>query len=393
MAAPVHVRMVQSKSDLKTFMHFPWRLYRGNPYWVPPLLSMLRHKLDKQHSATWEHLQGDYFIAWRGDQPVGTIAAVINHRHNEFHGENIGFFGLFETIDDQAVATALLETAADYVQGLDATAIRGPANLSTNDECGLLISTFDDPPVVLSPYNPPYYQRLIESVPGFHKVMDTYAYYITLRGADESERLQRLFRVIEKNNARRGIVVRTVNTRDVRGDLTLLREIYNSAWDKNWGFVPFSDRELDELIRDLGQYLDPRMTFFAEVKGAPAGFLLGLPDLNQALHRAYPRPGKPELITLLQVLWHWKIRSKITRLRIPLMGVKPAYRGLGVEAAMFHAMYVQGHAAYTPERGIQYADGGWVLETNTPMHQLVLDHNGYVYKTFRFYECALPRSK
>lgn len=381
----VIVRRVESKREHKLFLEFPWTLYKGNPYWVPQLLSMERHRLDRTHNATWQHMTGEYFIAWRGDQPVGTIAALINHRHNEYWNENIGFFGRFETVDDPAVADALFAAAEQYVQAQGADALRGPVTFSINDHCGLLIDAFDDPPVVLSPYNPPYYQPLIENRPGYHKVMDTYAYYITLQGAAESERLQKLFRVIDKNNARRGIVVRTVNTRDLKGDLSLLREIFNAAWEKNWGFVPFSDAELDELIKDVGQFLDPNMTLFAEVNGKPAGFLLALPDLHQALHHAYPRPGKPELLTLLQVLWHWKIRSKITRLRIPLMGVKEQFRGIGVEAAMFADMFTRGRV-YVEQKGIIYADGGWVLETNTAMHRLVEQHNGYVYKTFRFYQ-------
>lgn len=390
MSTPLVVRKAETKQDFKTYLHFPWTIYKDNPNWVPPLLSMQKHKFDKQKSATWQHMEGEFFIAWRGDQPVGTIAAVINHRHNEFHDENIGFFGMFECIDDQEVATVLLEQAAEYIAAQGATAIRGPVNLSTNDECGLLIEGHDDMPVVLYPYNPPYYQRLIENVPGFAKVMDTYSYHFTLAGTRDSGRLERLYRVVQKNNERRGIMVRLVNVKDVKGELGLLREIYNSAWDKNWGFVPFSDRELDELIRDLGQYLEREMTFFAEVKGESAGFLLGVPDLNQALHAAYPRPGKPEVITLLQVLWHWKIRSKITRLRLPLMGVKAEFRGIGVEAAMFIELFEHGER-YTKRKGIDYADGGWVLETNDDMIRLVQQHQGRQHRTFRFYQRELKK--
>lgn len=385
MTAPVTVRRVESKADYRALLHFPWTVYRGEPRWTPPLMSVLREHLDRAHSPTWEHLTGEYFIAWRGDQPVGTVAGFINPRHNAHWNENIGFFGRLEMVDDPAVAAALLRAAEDYVRGQGADAIRGPVTFTMNDLCGLLIENFDDPPTVLSPYNPPYYQGLIEALPGYDKVMDTYAYYITLQGTAESERLQKLFRVIDKNNERRGIEVRTVNVKDLAGDLNLLREIFNSAWEKNWGFVPFSDAELDELIKDVGQFLDPNVTLFASVKGEPAGFLLALPDLNQALYHAYPRPGKPEIVAMLQTFWHWKIRSKITRLRIPLMGVKEEFRGRGVEAAMFADLFERGKT-YCAKHGIEYADGGWVLETNTVMQKLVHQHNGYAYKTFRFYQ-------
>ncbi len=383
--ADITVRRVATPQEYKIFLEFPWKLYKDNPYWVPPLVSMERHRLDREHSAAWEYMTGEYFIAWRGDQPVGTIAGFINRRHNEHWNENIGFFGRMEMIDDPAVAAALLAAAEEYVREQGADAIRGPVTFTINDICGLLVENFDDPPTVLSPYNPPYFQALIEALPGYDKVMDTYAYYITMQGTAEAKRLQKLFRVIYKNNERRGIVVRTVNVKDLAGDLNVLREIFNAAWEKNWGFVPFSDAELDELIKDLGQFLDPNVTLFAEVKGQPVGFLLALPDLNQALHHAYPRPGKPEIIAMLQTFWHWKVRSKITRLRIPLMGVKAQYRGLGVEAAMFADLFERGKT-YCAKNGIEYGDGGWVLETNTAMQKLVDQHNGYKYKTFRFYQ-------
>jgi GNAT superfamily N-acetyltransferase len=379
------IRKVETKADFNTFLTFPWTLYKDDPCWVPPMVSMQRHKFDRQKNSSWQHMTGEFFIAWRGAQPVGTIAAFVNHRHNEFHEENIGFFGAFEVYDDPEAARALLATAADYVRAQGCDAIRGPATFSTNDECGILIEGFDDPPVVLCAYNPAYYQRLIESAPGFEKAMDLYSWRLTLQSAAQSDKAQRLYKVIDKNNKRRGITVRLPDTKHLKQEFTTLKDIYNSAWEENWGFVPMSDQELDELVADLGTYFEPILTIFAEVDGEPAGFLLGVPDMFQALHRAYPRPGKPEIITMLQALWHWKIRSKITRVRIPLLGVKEQYRGIGVEAAMFADLYARA-VQFGPERGWEYADGGWVLETNDAMNQLCEKNNGHVYKRFRFYE-------
>lgn len=384
MSVALSVRKVESKADYEAFLKFPWVLYKGDPYWVPPLLSMQQHKLDKKKNPTWKHLEGDYFVAWRGDKPVGTIAAFINHRHNEFHNEHIGFFGFFEVYDDQEAATALLETAAEYVRAKGYNAIRGPASFSTNEECGVLIEGFDDVPVVLMPYNYPYYQRLIENVPGFAKVMDLYSYYITLENVEGGGRLAKLLRVTQKNNERRHIVTRMPDVKKLKQEFLTLKAIYNRAWDQNWGFVPFSDEELDEMVKMLGQYFVPRLAQYASVDGKPIGFLLALPDMNQALHAAYPRPGIPEPISLLQVLWHWKIRPKINRARIMLMGVQEGYRGLGVESAMFAALYHE-----VVDMGWNYADGGWVLETNEPMQRLVDAYNSRHYKTYRFYERAL----
>jgi GNAT superfamily N-acetyltransferase len=384
MNTPLSVRKVETKADLKTFLEFPWILYKGDPYWIPPLVSLQKDKLNKQKNPTWKHLEGDYFIAWRGDKPVGTIAAFINHRHNEFQGEHIGFFGLFEVYDDQEAATALLETASDYVQAKGYDAIRGPASFSTNEECGVLIEGFDDPPLILMPYNYPYYQRLVESVPGFEKAIDLYSYYITLQGVQDSETLEQLFRVTRRNSERRHIVTRKPNLKRLKEEFVTLKDIYNKAWEKNWGFVPFSNEELDELVKQLGQFFEPRLTFFAEIDGEPVAFLLGFPDMNQVLHRAYPRPGRPEILSLLQILWHWKIRPKIGRIRIMLMGVREGYRGIGVESAMF----LEGYNAAV-EMGWQYADGGWVLETNESTRRLVEAYNGRIYKRHRFYERKL----
>lgn len=379
------IRKVEAKADFNTLLTFPWKIYKDNPYWVPPLLSMQRHRFDREKNSAWQHMTGDYFIAWREDQPVGTIAAFVNHRHNDFHEDNIGFFGAFEVYNDQEAAHALLATATDHVRDLGADAIRGPATFSTNDECGLLIEGFDDLPVVLYPYNLPYYQQLIESAPGFEKVMDLYGWHLTLQGTTDSDKLQRLYKVIHKNNERRGITVRLPETKKLKQEFTILKEIYNSAWEKNWGFVPLTDQELDEMVSDLGMYFEPALTIFAEVNGDPAGFLLGIPDMYQALHRAYARPGKPEIVTMLQALWHWKLRTKITRIRIPFLGVKEKYRGIGVEAAMFANLYERA-VKFAPQRGWEYGDGGWVLETNDAMNKLCETHNGHIHKRFRFYE-------
>lgn len=388
MPAPVSIRKVETKADLKTFLEFPWVLYKDDPLWVPPLVSMQRRKLNRRKNPAWQYMEGDYFIAWRGAQPVGTIAAVINQRHNDFQHEHIGFFGTFEVYDDQEAASALLETAAEYVRAKGYDALRGPASFSTNDECGLLIKGFDDPPVVLMPYNYPYYQRLIENTPGFAKAMDVVSYRVSLQDWTSSDKLQQTLRVTRKNNERRGIAVRTVDAKNVKGDLQLFKGLYNRAWEANWGFVPMSDAELDALVHDLGQYLEPRLACFASVKGEPAAFLLAFPDLNQPLRAAYSHPRRPELLSLLRVLWNWKIRSKITRIRIALLGVREEFRGIGAEAALFAELYEQA-LKISAETGWSCADAGWVLETNEPMKRLVANYSGEDYKHYRFYEKAL----
>ena len=379
--APLTIRKVDSKADFKTLITFPWQVYQGDPYWVPPLLSMLREHYDKQNSPAWEYLTGDFFIAWRGDQPVGTIAAFINQRHNDYWDENMGFFGAFEVFDDQEAANALLHTATEVVQGHGCTALRGPFTFSTNGECGILTDGFDDPPVIMYTYTQPYYQRLLENAPGFETAMELYAYHITFQNAMKAEKLAKVFRITERNNQRRGITVRAADPKNMASEFELVKKIYNNAWDRNWGFVPFSDHELGLLVSELGQFIHPRMLLIAELEGNPVAFMLALPDMNQALRATYPRPSKPEPISLLQTLWHWKIRSKITRLRIMLMGIEKPYRNIGIDAAMFVEALKTGE-----EMGWLAADGGWVLENNDPMNQLASAMNGEQYKTWRIYQ-------
>ncbi|MBI5960733.1 MAG: N-acetyltransferase, partial [Chloroflexi bacterium] len=190
--------------------------------------------------------------------------------------------------------------------------------------------------------------------------------------------------VTQKNSERRKIRVRTADVKHLKQEFSLLKDIYNKAWEKNWGFIPFAPRELDQMVHEIGQFFDPRMAFFAEVEGVPRAFLLGLPDMNQALRHAYPRPGKPDWISLLQLLWHWKVRSKIDRVRVMLMGIEDGYRTIGIDAALFIEAYNTGH-----KLGWQHGDGGWVLETNGPMNRLAQALNGRIYKTYRVYERAL----
>jgi GNAT superfamily N-acetyltransferase len=383
---PVVVRKVENDADFKVFFEFPWTIYKGDPNWVPPLLSIRKKLLDKKRNPSWEYLEGDYFVAWRGKRPVGTITAFINHRHNETWDEKIGWFGLFETHDDREVANALLQTAVDWVKAKGPyTAIRGPAQFTCNDEWGVLIENFSRP-VLLYPYNHPYYQRLIEdSGLGYDKIMELYAWYSNPAMIQSEGSLPaKLVRVVEKTKERNGITIRKPDPKRLKEELNLLREIYEVAWEKNWGNVPPTQREIDALFHDLKDYFDPELARFAYVKGKPAGFFLALPDMNEVLHRAYPRPGEPEIWTLLKALWHWKIRPKIKGQRILLLGVKPEFRRMGVDAAM--------NLSFAQERlSEKYwdTDAGWMLETNQAMNQFMASMKGILYKRYRIYQKAL----
>jgi GNAT superfamily N-acetyltransferase len=376
------VRKVDNPADFKAFFEFPWTLYKGDPHWTPPLLSMRRDLLDQKKNPSWEYLEGDYFAAWRGEKIVGTIAAYINHRHNEFHQENIGWFGAFEVYDDQEAAAALLNTAADWVKAKGCEMIRGPQTFTVHEDVGLLVDGFTRP-VLLMPYNPPYYQRLIENT-GFSKHVDSFSFYFDEGMVAEKAALDRLRRVTEAVMRRQKVTIRQVDSKNLQKEFELFKDLYNQAWEKNYGFVPMTPKELDALVESLGQFFEPRLAFFGYVEDQPAGFLMVIPDFNQVLLKAYAKPGTPEIFTLLKAVWHWKIRPCIDWVRVPLMGVKEEYRSRGVDVAM----YFHGLDALL-KLGYKYGDTGWILETNQAMVSIANNFGERIYKTHRLYQKSL----
>lgn len=374
----MEIRPLASRQEFTEFFQFPWRHYAEDANWVPPLLSMRRQLLDKTRHPAWKYMDGEFFAAWRDGQMIGAVVGFINREHNRCHQENIGFFGLFETINDPEVAAGLLEAAGRWVRSRGAKAIRGPASFTTNEECGLLIKNFDKP-MIMMPYNPPYYQALVEAA-GFEKVMDIHCMYMDRSLIEAGGTLARLEKLVERAARRSGITVRPFNARDKKAEFKLFRGIYNAAWVKNWGFIPMNSEELEALVADLGMLVEPELAFFAEIDGEPIGFALSIPNFNEALHGAYPRPGVPQLLTLARVLWHWKIRRAIKGVRMPLMGVKQEHRNKGVELALFLALM----KALLPSR-YDYLDSGWILETNS-LISISLNLGSQIYKTHRFYQ-------
>jgi hypothetical protein len=273
------------------------------------------------------------------------------------------------------------------------TALRGPANPTLNDECALLIENFSRP-ILLMPYNPPYYQRLIEeSGLGLAKVMDLESWYCNpelLAGKDRQSLPEKLLRVADRTRERKRIKTRSGTKGTVKQDLLALREVFTNAWHDNWGAVTPTDKEMDALFKDLSDYYDPAIARFATIDDQFVGFAMALPDMNEVLHKAYAKPGTPELITLLKAAWYWKIKPFFTREQMPkgvrvlLMGVNREYRASGVEAVMNLDLF----KSYLQTRYWD-ADTGWYLETNQPMLSLAKAMKAYPYKRYRIYQAPL----
>jgi GNAT superfamily N-acetyltransferase len=377
----VVIRKVENAQDYRLFFEFPWHHYKNDPHWIPPLLSQRRDLLDKKKNPAWEYMEGDYFIALKNGEIVGTIVGFINHHHNDHNKEHIGWFGMYETINDPDVSNALLKTACDYVQSRGYDAIRGPQNFTSHEETGLLVENFS-PPQVLMPYNPPYYQTLLEQA-DFVGVMDVYSVYQDRDIIRRNNTLERFGKIAQRAIEKSGITIRPLDIKRKKQEFEIFKEIYNSAWNDNWGFHPFTPRELDALVASLGQFVDPKLAFFAEANGKPAGFALAIPNLNESLQFAYPRPGIPEIWSLLKVFYHWQIAKKIKSTRLPLMGVIPEHRNKGADLALMHALL----AAMLPMQ-YDYMDAGWILKIN-PLMSIIGKVEGKPYKTHRFYEKSL----
>ncbi|TVQ20636.1 MAG: N-acetyltransferase [Spirochaetaceae bacterium] len=374
----VRVDPVRTPSDLNAFIKLPWSIYRGDPNWVPPLVMDQKALLSRDRNPFFRHAAVEYFLARRVvsaadvDGPiVGRIAAIHDPRYIDFQRENVGFFGFFETIDEQPVADALLAAARGWLRERHIDTMRGPTNPSTNDSLGTLVDRFDLPPVVMMPYNPPYYPRLLEQA-GLVKAKDLLAYWLS----EQRMQIDRLDRVVDLLKKRHNLTLRPLDLKRIDEEIALVKEIYNDAWERNWGFVPWTDEEIEHLGHELRPVADPELVMFAYKGDEPAGFSLSLPDLFQALIRV--KSGRLFPFGLLQLLI---ARRSISQVRVLAMGIRHRYRGLGLDALFYHRTF-----RYAETKGMQRGECSWVLEDNHAMRSAIEKMGGEVYKTYRIYE-------
>jgi len=367
----VSVMTVSSDKDLMRFIKLPWKLYRDDPNWVPPLIMDQKTLLSRAKNPFYEHASVEYFLAHRDGELVGRIAAIHDRSYMEVQRENVGFFGFYESIDDQSVADALFAAARAWLADRHVVAMRGPTNPSTNDSLGLLIDAFDRPPVVMMPYNRSYYPRLFETA-GLVKSKDLLAYWL----AEDKMKIERLDRFVELLKKRHNLTLRPLNLKRFDEEIDLVKLIYNDAWEKNWGFVPWTDAELEHLGRELKPVADPELVMFAYKDDDPAGFSLSLPDLFQAL--IHVKSGRLFPLGLLKLLY-WQRR--IDQVRVLAMGIRTKYRGLGIDALFYHRTF-----RYAETKGQQRGECSWILEDNYAMRSAMEKMGGYVYKTYRLYD-------
>jgi GNAT superfamily N-acetyltransferase len=377
-AVAVEIRSVTSRRELDTFIKLPWRLYRNEPNWVAPLLLDLKKRLDQRRNPFFKHAEAQYFLAYRDGRPLGRISAHVDRNLNEFQDNAWGLFGWFECEDDPEAARALLDAAEAWLRERGRDRMVGPMDFTTNDECGLLVEGHEHPPIILCPWHHPYYQRIFERDIGMDKSMDLYMWSLWVTERDKVH--PAIWEMAEQLEPEHGIVCRNFRKKDLQAEVGRFLEVYNAAWERNWGFVPLTEEEVHHYAKDLKPVLDENWAMIAEKKdtGEVVGAALTLPDYNQVLAKLNGR--------LLPFGWVTALRqkSKIDAVRVFALGVKPSYRHTGV-AARFYQMHFDA-AERTPQKG---GEMGWILEVNEPMNRAMEGMGGKIKRRYRVYERAL----
>jgi GNAT superfamily N-acetyltransferase len=371
------IEEVLTKKQLREFIDFPHELYQGDPNYVPELYVGQKELLWKaDNHPFFDHSEMRLYLARRAGKTVGRIAAILNNNHIEYVRQPEGFFGFFDCENVQETANELLNQASKWLRSQQLTRICGPINQSTNNTCGLLVEGYDTPPVVMMPYNAPYYQELLEKW-GLAKKVDLMAYEV-YKGNTDSKALNLMDRLLSRLESK-GIVVRSINTRDFDNEVRKIRTVYNKAWDKNLGFVPMTENEFKVTAKELKMILDPRFGLVAEKDGEIIGFAIGIPDINQ-IQIDMPK-GRLLPTGIFKLLFR---KSKITTLRVMMLGVVEEYRKLGIEACLYGKIIR--NAEGTP---IIKAECSWMLEHNYLMNHAIEQINGKAYKRYRIFEKAI----
>lgn len=367
----VTIREVRDKEGLKKFIYLPLILYKNDPLYASPLLRDMQEHLSERNPF-FKRAKAKFFIAEKDGKSIGRIAGIVNYGHLEFHRDNTGFFGLFECINDREVSKALFDRVREFLKEHNLKVMRGPMNMSTNEECGFLFEGFDTPSMIMIPYNPPYYNELAQEY-GMRKAKDLYCYIVDVPEALPTK-IERVARFAEKQ----GIRVRRVNLKNFKEELYAFMEVYNEAWSENWGFIPITKEEVDYMARKLKPVAISDLVIVAEKDSIPVGFFGAIPDFNEVLRRLN---GRLSLLNIFKALYY---RRKIKSMRLLLFGVKKNFRHKGVESIMLREAF-RGAKKY----GYKKCEFSWILEDNYDTINLTQIVEARRYKTLRIYETEI----
>jgi hypothetical protein len=368
------IEEVRDKKGLKKFIKLPFMIYRDDPNWVPPLNSDMVKMFSPKDNPFYDHAEVKLYIARDDGAVVGRIAAIVDDMHISTHNEQAGFFGFYESTNDQAVAKALYDTAGVWLKSKGMKIMRGPMNPSINDEVGFLVRGFDSPPVIMMTYTPPYYLDLAEKY-GFKKAMNLYAYYQTT-AAGMPEKVKRVVDIMKRRN--RNVVLRTLDMSKMKEEIEKVKKIYNIAWAKNWGAVPMTDREFDALVARLKPLVVPEIVAFVEVDGKTVGVGVGIPDYNQVLLHL---GGKLFPFGIFKFL---RYKKRIDQCRLLILGILSEYQQMGLDALLYWQIFLG-----VQKLGYRGGEFSWTLENNYKVRRPAELWAGEPYKSYRIYEKKL----
>ncbi len=369
----IKVIRVSTKKELKQFALLPHKLYRGDVNWIPPLTADILDQFNPKKNPYFDHSEVQPFLAVKNGKIVGRVTAHTNTEYNKFHNESIGFFGFYESINDQEVTNSLMDAVEVWLKDKGCDTSRGPMNFSTNDEVGFLLEGYNTPPYVMMTHTKEYYHELF-AAHQYKKSMDLLAYQVEVCKPPE-----RLTKLTEKLEKRGNFTIRCLskNKKQRRKDIETVFRIYTKAWERNWGYVPMTPKEFDHIVDAILPIAMPDFVFIAEVDGEPAGFSLTLPDYNFVLKKMN---GKINPLTIAKALYY---KNKIPRLRVITMGVIKEFQSRGIDTVFYQKSYQKAYD-YFPR--FKTAEFSWVLETNTMMNRVAKSIGGKVHKRYRIYD-------
>jgi hypothetical protein len=375
--ATLNLIPVTHPQERKVFLELPWKVYRSDPNWIPPLKKEVAKLLDTKAHPFWQFAEQKLFLVQRGGETVGRIAGIIDHNYNRFHDERMGIWGFFECTNDVEAAAALMGAVEEWLREKGMAFVRGPLNPSTNYEGGLLVEGYEQRPVFMMTYNPPYYSDLIGSC-GFKKEKDLLAFWVD-RSWQPPPWVERLAR---RTMNKVDIQIRPMRVKEFKTELQHVKDIYHEAWFDNWGFVPLTDAEWDDIGHNLTRLIDPGLSFFMVDGQEPIGVAVVVPDINPLLKRFN---GKIGMIGWLKYLLY---RHEINGLRGLIFGIKNKYRQLGLPLLAFD--YLFRNIIEKPQyKQYKYIELGWNLEDNDLINQWYVDGGAKVNKRFRIYRKEL----
>jgi hypothetical protein len=370
---------VSDRKTLQTFIDLPNRHYRGHQGYDAPLHLERDETLNPNKNAYYQHAEGQYWLACRDGRAVGRISAQVDQLHLERHRDQTGHFGLFDSEDDPEVARMLLDSAEHWLKERGMAAIRGPFNLSINEECGLLADGFDHPPMLMMPYAPAYAEAHLLAN-GYQKAKDLLAYSLDLAPGLEV-RGERLLQRLARESR---IAVRPIEMKRYQAELGVVLEIFNEAWADNWGFIPFTDAEMRQIAKGMRPLVRPALNYIAEIDGEAAAMIICLPNLYEAIEGL---DGRLMPLGWARLLWRLKTLT-FKSCRVPLMGVRQRHHGTIVGAALVQLLFKSLHHGLV-DQGFERLEMSWSLEDNMPMRRLLEDLGGEAYRTYRLFEKPL----